>query len=33
MFDRFVVVDWSASSTPKLGRDSIWIGVSHRRHR
>ena len=25
MFDRFVVVDWSASSTPKLGRDSIWI--------
>jgi precorrin-8X/cobalt-precorrin-8 methylmutase len=28
MFDRFVVVDWSAQSTPKLGRDSIWIGVS-----
>jgi precorrin-8X/cobalt-precorrin-8 methylmutase len=27
MFDRFVVVDWSAQSTPKLGRDSIWIGV------
>jgi hypothetical protein len=27
MFDRFVVVDWSANSTPKLGRDSIWIGV------
>ncbi len=26
MFDRFVVVDWSANSTPKLGRDSIWIG-------
>lgn len=25
MFDRFVVVDWSANSTPKLGRDSIWI--------
>jgi precorrin-8X/cobalt-precorrin-8 methylmutase len=27
MFDRFVVVDWSAQSTPKLGSDSIWIGV------
>ena len=27
MFDRVVVVDWSASSTPKLGRDSIWIAV------
>jgi len=26
MFDRFVVVDWSANSTPKLGRDSIWVG-------
>jgi hypothetical protein len=27
MFDRVVVVDWSANSTPKLGRDSIWIGA------
>jgi len=27
MFDRFVVVDWSANSTPKVGRDSIWIAV------
>ena len=27
MFDRFVVVDWSANSTPKRGRDSIWIAV------
>lgn len=27
MFDRFVVVDWSASSTPKRGRDSIWIAT------
>ena len=27
MFDRFVVVDWSAHSTPKRGRDSIWIAV------
>lgn len=23
-FDMSIVVDWSASSTPKLGRDSIW---------
>ncbi len=28
MFDRVVVVDWSANSTPKLGRDSIWIAVN-----
>ena len=28
MFDRYVVVDWSANSTPKLGRDSIWIAVT-----
>jgi precorrin-8X/cobalt-precorrin-8 methylmutase len=27
VFDRVVVVDWSANSTPKLGRDSIWIAV------
>ncbi len=27
MFDRFVAVDWSAHSTPKRGRDSIWIAV------
>jgi precorrin-8X/cobalt-precorrin-8 methylmutase len=24
-FDRYVVVDWSASATPKTGADSIWI--------
>lgn len=24
-FDRIVVVDWSANSTPKTGRDSIWF--------
>lgn len=30
MFDRFVVVDWSANSAPKLGRDSIWIAVHDR---
>ena len=26
-FDRYVMVDWSANSTPKRGRDSIWIAV------
>ena len=25
LFDRFVFVDWSASSQPGTGRDSIWI--------
>jgi hypothetical protein len=25
LFDTFVIVDWSAAGTPKLGRDSIWI--------
>jgi precorrin-8X/cobalt-precorrin-8 methylmutase len=25
-FDRFLFVDWSASSKPKRGKDSIWIG-------
>ena len=25
-FDRVIVLDWSANSTPKLGADSIWIG-------
>jgi precorrin-8X/cobalt-precorrin-8 methylmutase len=25
MFDRYVAVDWSASSSPKTGADSIWI--------
>jgi precorrin-8X/cobalt-precorrin-8 methylmutase len=27
VFERIVVVDWSANSTPKRGRDSIWIAV------
>jgi precorrin-8X/cobalt-precorrin-8 methylmutase len=27
VFDRIVVVDWSANSAPKRGRDSIWIAV------
>lgn len=25
LFDRYVIVDWSASSVPKKGADSIWI--------
>jgi len=25
MFDTFIIVDWSAASRPKQGRDSIWI--------
>jgi precorrin-8X/cobalt-precorrin-8 methylmutase len=25
MFDAFVMVDWSASTVPRTGRDSIWI--------
>lgn len=28
MFERFVVVDWSASSSPKRGRDSVWIAAT-----
>lgn len=28
MFDRFVMVDWSAASTPVTGRDSIWLGIA-----
>lgn len=27
MFDRFVVVDWSARSAPARGAESIWIAV------
>lgn len=26
LFDRYVVVDWSARSSPATGADSIWIG-------
>ena len=25
IFDRYIAVDWSASSLPKVGKDSIWI--------
>jgi len=27
LFDRYVVVDWSASARPTTGRDSIWMSV------
>lgn len=27
-FSAYVMVDWSAASRPKLGRDSIWIAVA-----
>ncbi len=30
LFDRYVIVDWSANATPKLGRDSVWIQVADR---
>jgi hypothetical protein len=26
MFDRYVIVDWSASSVPRRRRDSVWVG-------
>ena len=29
MFDAHVMVDWSASSSPKTGVDSIWIAGLH----
>lgn len=25
LFDTYIIVDWSAARTPKVGRDSIWI--------
>jgi hypothetical protein len=30
LFDAYVIVDWSANSTPKTGKDSIWIGCGRR---
>jgi hypothetical protein len=30
LFDAYVMIDWSASSTAKTGKDSIWIGVIKR---
>lgn len=28
LFDRYVMIDWSAASVPTTGRDSIWLGIS-----
>ena len=28
LFDRIIMVDWSAAAVPTLGRDSIWISVA-----
>jgi precorrin-8X/cobalt-precorrin-8 methylmutase len=30
LFDAYVVVDWSANTTPKAGKDSIWIAEAVR---
>jgi hypothetical protein len=30
LFDAYVMVDWSAAATPKLGKDGVWIGVLKR---
>jgi len=27
-FDAFIMVDWSANNTPKIGKDSIWIAAT-----
>jgi hypothetical protein len=27
IFDRYIIVDWSASNRPRVGKDSIWIGM------
>lgn len=32
LFDRYVIVDWSANSKPKTGADSIWIGAASQPH-
>lgn len=30
LFDSYVIVDWSANSSPKVGKDSIWIATVNR---
>lgn len=30
LFNAYVIVDWSAAAAPKVGKDSIWIGVMKR---
>jgi precorrin-8X/cobalt-precorrin-8 methylmutase len=33
LFDLYVMVDWSAAATPKLGADSIWVAALRQRGR
>ncbi len=28
LFDRYLIVDWSAANAPKTGKDSIWLALS-----
>ena len=28
LFNSYLMVDWSAYSTPKKGEDSIWVGLT-----
>ena len=30
LFDSYLMVDWSAASTPKRGKDSIWWALESR---
>jgi hypothetical protein len=30
LFNAYVMIDWSAAAAPKLGKDSVWIGVMKR---
>src|SRR5690349_4837122 len=30
LFDTYLIVDWSASSSPGVGRDTVWIGLVER---
>ena len=30
LFNAYIMVDWSAASAPKTGKDSVWIGVMKR---
>jgi len=30
LFNAYVMVDWSAAQAPKVGKDSVWIGVTKR---
>lgn len=32
-FDRYVMIDWSANSVPKRGKDSIWVAITDRHGR